>query len=181
MSLKSHHQPGHREPSAIADPAAMRAENDLLSRIRRIRTSAEQICADATDIEDARFLAENIIDACRQILANGLVAGAEGATTAQSTGQRQAGHRAAVQPPCMGRPDAVRARAAVEKLSVLTERELEIFRHLAEGCSAADISTKLSRSGKTINNHRTRILHKLGLKNATELVRLAASAGLISV
>ena len=71
--------------------------------------------------------------------------------------------------------------AAEGKLRCLSPRELEIFSHLAEGCSAAEIAVTLSRSSKTINNQRTRILRKLGLKNATQLVRLAVRSGLISV
>ena len=69
----------------------------------------------------------------------------------------------------------------LNQLGSLSARELEIFRHLAEGSSAAEIAVRLSRSSKTINNQRTRILHKLGVKNATELVRLALQSGLVSV
>ncbi len=77
--------------------------------------------------------------------------------------------------------DASSAAAARAKLARLSARELEIFTHLAEGHSAAEIAETLSRSSKTINNHRTRILQKLGLKNAAELVRLALRSGLVSV
>ena len=66
-------------------------------------------------------------------------------------------------------------------MTSLSNRELEIFAFLAEGHSAIEIAAKLSRSSKTINNHRTRILQKLGLRNATELVRLAVHSGLVSV
>ena len=67
------------------------------------------------------------------------------------------------------------------KLRALSARELEIFTHLAEGRSAAEIAVTLSRSSKTINNHRTRILQKLGIKNSAEQVRLALRSGLVSV
>ena len=79
------------------------------------------------------------------------------------------------------RRDPSREAVARAKLGNLSARELEIFTHLAEGCSAVEIAVKLSRSSKTINNHRTRILQKLGLKNATELVRLALQGGVVSV
>jgi DNA-binding NarL/FixJ family response regulator len=166
MSLKLQYPPPVAGLNVSAEPAPARSDDTVVSRIHQIRMSAEQICVDAADIEDARFLAENIIDACCTILANGH----ETATNFDST-----------TPGFKENADSAKAMAAAEKLSVLTDRELEIFTHLAEGFSAADISTKLSRSGKTINNHRTRILHKLGLRNATELVRLAVSAGLVSI
>jgi DNA-binding NarL/FixJ family response regulator len=124
--------------------------------MRRIQASAEQICNDAADIEDARFLAENIVDACRHFLANGI-------GTVPSTSQIDC------------------AQSDRSKLGSLSARELEIFTHLAEGRSAAEIADKLSRSSKTINNHRTRILQKLGLRNSTELVRLALRSGVVSV
>jgi DNA-binding NarL/FixJ family response regulator len=179
MSLKLHYRPGGADRSPFSDLSPSGDADSLASRIHQIQTSARQICSEAADIEDARFLAESILAACRQILANG--SGDEANATNHRQGKRPADRPDLARVPSLGSPNAARARAAAEKLSVLTERELEIFTHLAEGCSAADISVKLSRSGKTINNHRTRILHKLGLKNATELVRLAASAGVISV
>lgn len=84
-------------------------------------------------------------------------------------------------PASAGGPEPSREAVARVKLGSLSARELEIFTHLAEGRSAAEIAVKLSRSSKTINNQRTRILQKLGLKNATELVRLALQSGLVSV
>jgi len=177
MSLKLQYPPPIAGRNVSAEPAPARSDDTVVSRVHQIRMNAEQICMDAADIEDARFLAENIIDACRTILANGH----DAATTFDSTTPARAERTTSTTPGFKENADSAKAMAAAEKLSVLTDRELEIFTHLAEGFSAADISTKLSRSGKTINNHRTRILHKLGLRNATELVRLAVSAGLVSI
>lgn len=179
MSLKLHYRPGGADRSPFSDLSSSGDADSLASRVRQIQTSARQICSDAADIEDARFLAESILLACQQILANGTVDGANAMNHRQ--GKRPTARPDLTEVSFSGSTDAARAGAAAQKLAVLTERELEIFTHLAEGCSAADISVKLSRSGKTINNHRTRILHKLGLRNATELVRLAARAGVISV
>ena len=116
-------------------------------------------------------------DACRRLLANGTGTplkprrgnGADGDSTVVSV------------PVCGGKAHRPANAAAQGNLGSLSARELEIFTHLAEGCSAAEIAVTLSRSSKTINNHRTRILQKLGLKNATELVRLAVRSGLVSV
>lgn len=169
------------ERGSLAGSPGLDGADSVITRIRHVQSDAERICNDAADIEDARFLAENIVDACRRILAADAVSNAslhsdDGsgsepciASTAQSAEARVA--------PI----DATRKASARARLDRLSVRELEIFTHLAEGSSAAEIATKLSRSSKTINNHRTRILQKLGLKNATELVRLALQSGLVSV
>ncbi|MDX1527138.1 MAG: response regulator transcription factor [Gammaproteobacteria bacterium] len=61
--------------------------------------------------------------------------------------------------------------------ATLSPRELEIFAALAQGLSVGDIATRLSRSPKTVNNHRTHIMKKLGLRNTAELTRLAFRLG----
>jgi DNA-binding NarL/FixJ family response regulator len=63
----------------------------------------------------------------------------------------------------------------------LTSREQEIMRLLAEGASKADIADRLCISIKTVENHRTNIMHKLNIHSAMELVRYAARLGLIDV
>lgn len=63
----------------------------------------------------------------------------------------------------------------------LTPREQEIMRLLAEGLSAKEIAQKLFISPKTVDNHRTNIMSKLGLHSTMELVRYAARLGLIDV
>jgi DNA-binding NarL/FixJ family response regulator len=63
----------------------------------------------------------------------------------------------------------------------LTPREQEIMRLLAEGFSAKEIAEKLFISPKTVENHRSNIMSKLGLHSTIELVRYAARLGLIDV
>jgi len=63
----------------------------------------------------------------------------------------------------------------------LTPREQEIMRLLAEGLSAKEIAKKLFISPKTVENHRSNIMNKLGLHSTMELVRYAAKLGLIDV
>ena len=63
----------------------------------------------------------------------------------------------------------------------LTPREQEVMRLLAEGVPRKVIAKKLYISQKTVENHTTRILNKLGLHNTIELVRYAAKLGLIDV
>jgi DNA-binding NarL/FixJ family response regulator len=63
----------------------------------------------------------------------------------------------------------------------LTPREKEIMVLLAEGYSAREAAAKLFISPKTVENHRTNIMNKLGLHSTLELVRYAARLGLVDV
>jgi DNA-binding NarL/FixJ family response regulator len=66
-----------------------------------------------------------------------------------------------------------------DPVSVLTEREFEVFRLLAKGQPVADIAGILNLTAKTVANHQSAIRQKLGVDNAAQLVRLAARHGLI--
>jgi DNA-binding NarL/FixJ family response regulator len=63
----------------------------------------------------------------------------------------------------------------------LTVREQEILALLAEGHTLKTIGERLFISPKTVENHRTRILHKLGVHSTFELIRYAAKVGIIDV
>lgn len=63
----------------------------------------------------------------------------------------------------------------------LTPREQEIMILLAEGLPASQIADKLFISPKTVENHRTNIMRKLGLNRTFDLVRYAAKLGLIDI
>lgn len=62
---------------------------------------------------------------------------------------------------------------------VITEREEEILKLVAEGHSSKDIAAMLFISAKTVERHRANLLHKLGLRDRLELTRYAIRAGLI--
>ncbi|MGE3287284.1 MAG: response regulator [Pseudonocardia sp.] len=62
---------------------------------------------------------------------------------------------------------------------ILTPREEEIVKLIAEGHSAKDIADVLVISVKTVDRHRANILHKLGLRDRLELTRFAIRAGLV--
>ncbi|MBI9085740.1 MAG: response regulator transcription factor [Desulfobacterales bacterium] len=63
----------------------------------------------------------------------------------------------------------------------LTPREQEVMRLLAEGDSVRIVAEKLFISPKTVENHRSNLMKKLGLRSTVELVRYAARLGLIDV
>jgi DNA-binding NarL/FixJ family response regulator len=69
-----------------------------------------------------------------------------------------------------------RAEPPVEALS---EREREVLQLLADGSTSKEIAAALGLRPKTIENHRARILDKLGASNSAAAVRAAAARGLI--
>ncbi len=60
----------------------------------------------------------------------------------------------------------------------LTERELQVMRLIATGRRTREIARLLSLSHKTIEKHRTSLMRKLGLRNATAVAAYAIMAGL---
>ena len=62
---------------------------------------------------------------------------------------------------------------------VLTAREEEVLKLVAEGHSSKEIAEMLFISIKTVHRHRANLLHKLGLRDRLELTRYAIRAGLI--
>jgi DNA-binding NarL/FixJ family response regulator len=63
--------------------------------------------------------------------------------------------------------------------SILTPREEEIVKLIAEGYSSKEIGDTLVISSKTVDRHRANILQKLGMRDRLELARFAIRAGLV--
>jgi DNA-binding NarL/FixJ family response regulator len=63
--------------------------------------------------------------------------------------------------------------------SILTARESEIVKLIAEGRSSKEIAALLVISIKTVERHRANILQKLEMRDRTELTRYAIRTGLI--
>ncbi len=64
-------------------------------------------------------------------------------------------------------------------LQVLTTREIEVLRLVADGYTNQEIANKLVISIKTVQAHRANVMEKLGLQNISQLVRFAIRQGLI--
>jgi DNA-binding NarL/FixJ family response regulator len=63
--------------------------------------------------------------------------------------------------------------------AVLTPREDEVVKLIAEGHSSREIARLLTISVRTVERHRENILEKLGMRDRTELTRYAIRVGLI--
>ena len=61
----------------------------------------------------------------------------------------------------------------------LTDREMELLAHLADGATNNEIADTLHISPKTVARHRENIMRKLKLRNRTELVKYAIRKGII--
>jgi DNA-binding CsgD family transcriptional regulator len=59
---------------------------------------------------------------------------------------------------------------ALEDYSLLTAREKEIMQMVSQGFSSKEIASKLFISKHTVESHRKRILRKLNVKNAPQMV-----------
>jgi DNA-binding NarL/FixJ family response regulator len=71
----------------------------------------------------------------------------------------------------LGHDDA----APGDPLGTLTDRELGVFDLIGRGLSTAAIAEQLDVSIKTIETYRSNIKTKLGLRDATDLIRFAAT------
>jgi DNA-binding NarL/FixJ family response regulator len=65
-------------------------------------------------------------------------------------------------------------------LRVLTPREVEVLRLVAEGRTNQEIADQLTLSIKTVQTHRANVMEKLDLRDITHLVRFAVHHGLIA-
>ena len=63
--------------------------------------------------------------------------------------------------------------------SVLTLREQEVMRLLAEGRTVREVAAELSLSIKTIEAHKLNLMRKLDIHNRTSLIECAVKMGLL--
>lgn len=66
-----------------------------------------------------------------------------------------------------------------DRFATLTPREREVFRLIADGFTTKEIARSLDISVKTAENHRSRVLGKVGVRNSAELVRYAVRRGVL--
>ncbi|MEL6593033.1 MAG: response regulator transcription factor, partial [Bacteroidota bacterium] len=77
-------------------------------------------------------------------------------------------------------PELVQVKQSSIRLkSILSDREIEVLRLLAEGNTSKEIAESLSLSAQTIDSHRKNLLKKLEARNVADLVRIAFREGLV--
>jgi two-component system, NarL family, response regulator NreC len=70
-------------------------------------------------------------------------------------------------------------KGVTDRYESLSEREREIFQLIAEGKANKEIAALLSISPSTVETHRARIMEKLDLHSAAEIVLYAVRRGVI--
>jgi two-component system response regulator NreC len=71
-------------------------------------------------------------------------------------------------------------RGITDRYDTLSEREREVFQLIAEGRANKEIAEILHLSPSTVETHRARIMEKLDVHSAVEMVLYAVRRGLIS-
>ena len=75
----------------------------------------------------------------------------------------------------------ITAGACCDPLAVLSARERQVLKMVAEGKSLVHIAAQLSLSRKTVETYRGRMMLKLGIENLAGLVKFALKHGIISL
>jgi len=70
-------------------------------------------------------------------------------------------------------------REVRERFAGLTERELEVLRHVLRGRMNKQIAADLGIHERTVKLHRTAVTSKVGVRSVAELATLARDAGLV--
>lgn len=89
-------------------------------------------------------------------------------------------------PPLASPPQTVPAREGTGKskqvaspFSRLSRREMEVLIHLARGLTVKQCAEQLHLSPNTVDNHKARLMSKLGIHRSVDLIRLALREKLI--
>jgi DNA-binding NarL/FixJ family response regulator len=76
--------------------------------------------------------------------------------------------------------EMLRAHAAPPRpVDLLTDREREVLKLVADGLSTKEIASQLDISSRTVETHRANLMRKLGLKSVALLTQFAIKEGLV--
>jgi DNA-binding NarL/FixJ family response regulator len=70
-------------------------------------------------------------------------------------------------------------RAPNEKEQLLSDREMTLLKHLAQGYNNKQIADNLSLAESTVKNNLSALFHKIGVRDRTQAVLYAISQGLV--
>jgi DNA-binding NarL/FixJ family response regulator len=76
---------------------------------------------------------------------------------------------------------AQRPKSKDKVFSVLTPREREVLKLIAEGRTTKEIAAGLKLSSKTVETHRQQMMDKLGLHSIAQLTKFAIREGVTSI
>jgi DNA-binding NarL/FixJ family response regulator len=124
----------------------------------------DALCAGASGFLLKDVTAERLFEAVR------VVAAGE-ALLAPNVTRRLIAEFARLRPSPVARP--------VPDLAVLTPRETQVLRLVAEGLSNGETAARLTVTEETVKTHVSRILAKLGLRDRTQAVVVAYETGLV--
>ena len=62
----------------------------------------------------------------------------------------------------------------------MSEREIEVIKHISNGLSNKQIADTMCLSTHTVNTHRKNIMNKLGVNNTAGIVMYAVKTNLVS-
>ena len=77
------------------------------------------------------------------------------------------------------RAEASEVEGVRQRMSNLTERELELVRLIIQGLANKQIAVEMGISIKTVANHRANLMAKTGALNAADLVRMSMIAEIV--
>jgi DNA-binding NarL/FixJ family response regulator len=75
--------------------------------------------------------------------------------------------------------EKAKVAGTLDVYETLTNREREVLQLAAEGYTSAEIAGKLFISPRTVEIHRSNLMHKLGLRSQTDLIRYALQRGIL--
>ena len=123
-----------------------------------------------------------VLEALRNGAAGYVLKDSTGADLVQAVRQVLTGDRY-LSPPLSARAiEAYVQKAEAVSLDIyetLTTREREILHLAAQGCSNAEVATRLSISPRTAETHRANMMRKLGLRTQADLIRYALRRGIL--
>jgi DNA-binding NarL/FixJ family response regulator len=145
-----------------------------LELIRTLRASAPTLPVLVLSMHDEALFAERVLRAGARgyIMKREAITGLVGAIRQVLSGRIYVSeHMAQAVLERLGHDGA----APDNPLATLTDRELEVFDLIGRGLSTAAIAEQIGVSIKTIETYRSNIKTKLNLKDATDLIRFAAT------
>jgi DNA-binding NarL/FixJ family response regulator len=115
-----------------------------------------------------------ILQAVESVMSGGMYFATNVAPTAVRGDERAATVKAV---PGGLRPTA--PATSLQAVEMLSSRELEVARLVAEGFSSKEVASRLGLSARTVEKHRANIMDKIGVREVASLVRWCVQSGLV--